>query len=135
MYSAYEGFSICIVYCPSARQKCARFQRFALVWFCLFPLPPDAWEGLRFVIVALPRLYSYFLVFLLLLLVTRHGCTISNQLGKLETSYGYPNRKEGNGQESIQLPNTFRQRHQRERRTHLKQRHHNQNTSGRKPKG
>ena len=35
-------------------------------------------------------------------------------------------RKEGNDQESIQLPNTFRPRHQRERRTHLKQRHHNQ---------
>ena len=42
------------------------------------------------------------------------------------------NRKEGNDQESIQLPNTFRPRHQMERRTHLKQRHHNQNTTSRK---
>ena len=35
------------------------FVRFALVWFCLFPLPLGVWEGLRFVIVALPRLFSY----------------------------------------------------------------------------
>ena len=44
-------------------------------------------------------------------------------------------RTEGNDQESIQVPNTFRPRHQRERRTHLKQRHHNQNITSRKPKG
>ena len=25
------------------------FVRFVLVWFCLFPLPLDVWEGLRFV--------------------------------------------------------------------------------------
>ena len=29
------------------------FVRFAHVWFCLFPLPLDVWEGLRFLIVAL----------------------------------------------------------------------------------
>ena len=34
------------------------FIRFALVWFCLFPLPLGVWEGLRFVIVALPGLFS-----------------------------------------------------------------------------
>ena len=46
------------------------------------------------------------------------------------------NRKEIIDQESIQIPNTFRSRHQRERRrTHLKQRHHNQNTTSKKPKG
>ena len=32
------------------------FVRFALVWFCLCPLPLGVWEGLRFVIVALPGL-------------------------------------------------------------------------------
>ena len=36
-----------------------RFVRFALVWFCLFPLPLGDWEGLRLVIVALPGLVSY----------------------------------------------------------------------------
>ena len=35
------------------------FVRFALVWFCLFPLPLGVWEGLGFVIVALPGLFSY----------------------------------------------------------------------------
>ena len=29
------------------------------VWFCLFPLPLGVWEGLRFVMVALPGLFSY----------------------------------------------------------------------------
>ena len=33
------------------------FVRFALVWFCLFPLPFGVWEGLRFVIVALPGFF------------------------------------------------------------------------------
>ena len=35
------------------------FVRFALVWFCLFPLPLSGMEGLRFVIVALPGFFSY----------------------------------------------------------------------------
>ena len=34
------------------------FVRFTLVWFCLFPLQLGVWEGLRFVIVALPGLFS-----------------------------------------------------------------------------
>ena len=32
------------------------FVRFALVWFCLFPLPLGVLEGLRIVIIALPSL-------------------------------------------------------------------------------
>ena len=40
------------------------FVRFALVWFCLFPLPLGVLDGLWFVIVALPGLFSYpFLTF------------------------------------------------------------------------
>ena len=35
------------------------FVRFLLVWFCRFPLPLGAWEGLRFVIWAFPGLFSY----------------------------------------------------------------------------
>ena len=35
------------------------FVRFTLVWFCLFPLPLGIWEGLQFVIVALPGFFSY----------------------------------------------------------------------------
>ena len=34
------------------------FVRFVLVWIW-FPLPLGVWEGLRFVIVALPGLFSY----------------------------------------------------------------------------
>ena len=34
------------------------FVRFVLVWVCRFPLPLGVWEGLRFVIVALPGLFS-----------------------------------------------------------------------------
>ena len=36
-----------------------KFVLFALVWFCLFPLPLRVWEGLRLVIVALSGLFSY----------------------------------------------------------------------------
>ena len=35
------------------------FVRFVLVWFCRFPLSLGVWEGLRFVIVAFPGLFSY----------------------------------------------------------------------------
>ena len=39
------------------------FVRFVLVWFCRFPLSLGVWEGLRFVIVALPGLFSYLFFF------------------------------------------------------------------------
>ena len=35
------------------------FVRYALVWFCLFPLPLGVWKGLRLVIVALLGLFFY----------------------------------------------------------------------------
>ena len=35
------------------------FVRFVLVWICRFLLPLGVWEGLRFVIVALPGHFSY----------------------------------------------------------------------------
>ena len=35
------------------------FVRFVLVWICRFPLPLSVLEGLRFLIVALPGLFSY----------------------------------------------------------------------------
>ena len=35
------------------------FVRFVLVWISRFPIPLGVWEGLWFVIVALPRLFSY----------------------------------------------------------------------------
>ena len=35
------------------------FVRFVLVWICRFSLPLGVWEGLWFVIVALPVLFFY----------------------------------------------------------------------------
>ena len=56
-------FSIAIASVGAERANLSAFHtfiRFAPVWFYLFPLPLGVWEGLRFVIVALPGLFSYF---------------------------------------------------------------------------
>ena len=37
------------------------FVRFVFVWFCRFPLPLGVWEGLWYVIVALPGSFCYLL--------------------------------------------------------------------------
>ena len=58
----FSPFSIAITSLGEERANLSAFRtfvRFALVWFCLFPLPLGVWEGLRFVIVALPGLFSY----------------------------------------------------------------------------
>ena len=58
----FSPFSIAITSLGEERANLSAFRtfvRFALVWFCLFPLPLGAWEGQRFVIVALPGLFSY----------------------------------------------------------------------------
>ena len=55
-------FSIAITSLGEERASLGAFRmfvRFALVWFCLFPLPLGVWEGLRFVIVAVTGLFSY----------------------------------------------------------------------------
>ena len=46
-----------------------------LVWICRFPPSLDVWEGLLFVIVALPGLFSY--LFFTLLTVLRRGPGVS----------------------------------------------------------
>ena len=56
------SFSIAINSLGEERANLSAFRtfvRFALAWLCLFPLPLGVWEGLRFVIVALPGLFSY----------------------------------------------------------------------------
>ena len=58
----FSPFSIAITSLGEERASLGAFRtfvRFALVWFCLFPLPLGVWKGLRFVIVALPGLFSY----------------------------------------------------------------------------
>ena len=44
------------------RANLSAFRTFVLVWICRFPLPLGVVEGLRFVIVALPGLFSYHFV-------------------------------------------------------------------------
>ena len=58
----FSHFSIAVTSLGEERANLSAFHafvRFALVWFCLFPLPLGVWEGLRFVSVALPGLFSY----------------------------------------------------------------------------
>ena len=62
----FSPFSFAITSLGEQRTNLSAFRmfvRFALVWFCQFPLPFGVWEGLRFVIVALPGLFSFFFFF------------------------------------------------------------------------
>ena len=58
----FSPFSIAITSFGDERANLSAFRtlvRFVLVWICRFPLPLGVWEELRFVIVALPGLFSY----------------------------------------------------------------------------
>ena len=58
----FSPFSIAITSLGEERANLSSFRtlvRFVLFWICRFPLPLWVWEGLRFVIVALPGLFSY----------------------------------------------------------------------------
>ena len=58
----FTPFSIAITSLGEERANLSAFRtfvRFVLVWICRFPLPLGVWEGLRFVIVALPGLFSF----------------------------------------------------------------------------
>ena len=58
----FSPFSIAITSLGEERANLSAFRtfvRFALVWFCLFPLPLGVWERLRLVIVALPGLVCF----------------------------------------------------------------------------
>ena len=58
----FSPFSIAITSLGEERANLSAFRtfvRFVLVWSCWFPLPLGVCEGLRFVIVALPGLFSY----------------------------------------------------------------------------
>ena len=57
----FSPFSIVITSLGEERANLNAFRtfvRFLLVWICRFSLPPGVLEGLRFVIVALPGLFS-----------------------------------------------------------------------------
>ena len=58
----FSPFSIAISSLVEERANLSAFRtfvRFVLVWICRFPLPLGVCEGLRFVIVALPGLFSH----------------------------------------------------------------------------
>ena len=57
----FSHFSIAITSLGEERANLSAFRtfvRFVLIWICRFSLPLCVWEGLRFVIVALPGLFS-----------------------------------------------------------------------------
>ena len=63
----FSPFSIVITSLGEERANLSAFRtfvRFVLVWICRFPLPLGVWEGLRYVIVALPGLFSYLFLWL-----------------------------------------------------------------------
>ena len=58
----FSPFIIAITSLGEERSNLSAFRtfvRFVLVWICQFPPVLSVWEGLRFVIVALPGLFSY----------------------------------------------------------------------------
>ena len=58
----FSPFGIAITSLGEERANLSAFRtfvRFVLVSICRFPLPLGVWEGLRFVTVALPGLFSY----------------------------------------------------------------------------
>ena len=55
------------------------FVRFALVWFCLFPLSLSVWEELWLVVVALPGLFSSFVTVIVLQMFASDLCSFHCQ--------------------------------------------------------
>ena len=71
----FSPFSIAITSLGEERANLSAFRTFVLfmlVWICRFSLPLGVWEGLRFVIVALPGLFSYFSF------ITLSVCSLAN---------------------------------------------------------
>ena len=59
---AFLSFSTAITLLGEERANLSAFRtfvQFVLVWICLFPLRLGVWEGLMFVIMVLPGLFSY----------------------------------------------------------------------------
>ena len=68
LFLCFSPFSIAITSLGEEKANLGAFRtfvRFVLVWICRFPLPLGVWEGLRFVVVALPRLFLFFFYYTL----------------------------------------------------------------------
>ena len=79
----FSPFSIAISSLGEERTNLSAFRtfvRFALVWFCLFPLPPRVWDGLRLVIVALTGLFSYIVFNIKWIMITQSALTLQRWL-------------------------------------------------------
>ena len=75
----FSTFSIAMTSLGEERANLSDFRtfvRFVLIWFCRFLLPLGVWEGLRFVIVALPGLFSFLFFQLLKFLNHRSAATV-----------------------------------------------------------
>ena len=62
LFFFFSHFSIAIISLGEVKASFGAFRTFVwfvIVWCCLFPLPRGVWEGLWFVIVALPGLFSF----------------------------------------------------------------------------
>ena len=73
----FSPFRIAITSLGKERANLSAFRtfvRFVLAWFCRFPFPLGVWEGLRFVIVALPGLFSYHFFSICELIVVFTAC-------------------------------------------------------------
>ena len=77
----FSPFSIAIISLGEERANLSAFRtfvRFVLVWICRFPLPLGVREDLRFVIVALLGLFSYF--FFVIFIVGRGRVELNRNL-------------------------------------------------------
>ena len=73
----FSPFSVAITSLGEERANLSAFRtfvRFVLAWISRFPLPHSFWEGLRFVIVAILRLFFY------LFLLVPHKNMVPSQL-------------------------------------------------------
>ena len=81
----FSPFSIAITSLGEERANLSAFRmfvRFVLVLICRFPLPLGVWEGLRFVIMALPELFSYLFFLFILKIKTKQNKKKSNKKKK-----------------------------------------------------
>ena len=79
----FSPFSIAITSLGEERANLSAFRtfvRFALVWFYLTPLPIGVWEGLRFMILALPRLFSYLFYYIFVKRKTLENIAINKKV-------------------------------------------------------
>ena len=89
----FSPFSIAITSLREERDNLSAFStfvRFVLVWICRFPLPLGVWEGLRFVIVALPGLFSYLFLARALPMASQHWVWLGPRPPVLSTTSGRP---------------------------------------------